>query len=39
MAATASVHHQQVDGVAADVKDTQSHAFNLTGQAVNFVLA
>jgi hypothetical protein len=37
MAATASVHHQEVDGVAAHVEHTQSHTFNLTGLGVNFV--
>jgi hypothetical protein len=39
MAAAARVHDQQVDGVAAHVKDTYSHAFNLTAEAVNFVSA
>jgi len=34
MAATASVHHQQMDGVAAHVEHTKSHALNLTGLAV-----
>jgi hypothetical protein len=37
MAAAASVHHQQVDGVAAHVEHTQSHPLNLTGLSVNSV--
>jgi hypothetical protein len=37
VAAAASVHHQQVDSVAAHVEDTQSHTLNLTAAGVNFV--
>jgi hypothetical protein len=37
MAAAASVHHQQVDGVTAHIEHTQSHPINLTGLSVNSV--